>query len=195
MDQSLSSSSSSFSATPSSSIQNDNQFKARVGNKNSKSRTTRYDDSGIKSAKSRKAIYFITIPRCDLTREFIFDGFDLFCKRLIVAKEEHKLTYADSCCAHSSIVDYSQSIVTINDASSSQSGQQEQHDVDLDEFEKKIIGGVSAVEVAPRSTIKITKRQSHCNSHIHIFAGIYSLLYIFILLSICNLLILIFRFW
>ena len=47
--------------------------------------------------------YLITIPRCDIPKQFVFDGLISLCNRLAVSQENHSITYLDSCCLNSSV--------------------------------------------------------------------------------------------
>lgn len=148
----------------------------------------------VRSNGPMKSTYFITVPRCDLERQYVFDGFSLFCDRLIVAKESHKLTYNNSCCENSSLVDYDRSKVMITSGISAstsaettattsaatfqinptQTEQQQEREqlhtrqVSYEGFRGNLIRGV---ETVPRENVAISLRQEHCTSHFHIFAG------------------------
>ncbi|CAF0837382.1 unnamed protein product [Brachionus calyciflorus] len=47
--------------------------------------------------------YLITLPRCDLPKQYVFDGLFNLCSRLAVSKEKHTTTYIGYCCKNSSI--------------------------------------------------------------------------------------------
>ena len=47
--------------------------------------------------------YFITVPRCELSKQYVYDGLEQFCSRLVVAQESHTTAYLHSCCPGSSV--------------------------------------------------------------------------------------------
>lgn len=55
------------------------------------------------AGKTLPNMYLITIPRCDLPKKFIFRGLEPICDRLLVSKENHTISYLDSCCKNSSV--------------------------------------------------------------------------------------------
>lgn len=156
------------SSSQSSSQSNSSQFRMRRGRPRSRpvpyqSRKSRFER--VKSAKPQKPIFFLTIPRCTLSREYVYEGFNMFCERLIVAKEMHTLSYNNSCCKNSSVTIEENSKVTVN-RSDNESGTEESFE--YDDYCNRLIRGD---EIESRDNIAITLRQQHCNSHFHIFAG------------------------